>query len=141
MALTQDINRSYEVGDYEEYPVLAAMVIYEGAAIGVDVATGYVRPLVSGDPFLGFAQRAVNNLAGASGDENVRVRTSGSSVSVVELDVVGATLITGNDNSLVFATDDNTFTLTPGGTTIGYTTRFVSGIKCMVFCTPGYSAT
>jgi len=54
--LAVNLPRSYEQGDRNDLPVVAADIIYEGAAVG-DNASGLARPLVAADPFLGFAER------------------------------------------------------------------------------------
>ena len=54
--LTKDLTRTYELGDINEYPILGGEIIYQGAAIGLEVASGYVRPLQSTDKFVGFAE-------------------------------------------------------------------------------------
>ena len=61
-----------------ELPVIANDIIYEGAAVG-DNGSGYMRPLVDGDPFRGFAESKVDNTAvgAAAGDKNVRVIAQG----------------------------------------------------------------
>ena len=64
--------RVYELGDINEFPVIASDIIYEGAAVG-DNGSGYARPLVAGDPFRGFAERNADNSAGNAGTINVRV--------------------------------------------------------------------
>lgn len=126
--LAADTVRAYQLGDIEEYPVIATDIIYEGAAVGENAA-GYARPLVAADPFLGFAVSKVDNSAGAAGDENVQVKTRGR----VQLAVVGATAITANDRPAVYASDDNTFTLTAtANTKIGYVSRWISSGVCIV---------
>lgn len=120
--------RAYQVGDIEEYPVVAADIIYEGAAVGENDA-GYAQPLVAGKAFLGFAEAKVDNSAGAAGAETVRVKTRGR----VQLAVAGATAITANDRPAVYASDDNTFTLTStSNSLIGYVSRWVSSGVCIV---------
>ena len=52
--LTTDTNRVYELGDINEFPVLGGELIYQGAAVGLEVASGYVRDLQVGDKFLGL---------------------------------------------------------------------------------------
>ena len=120
--------RAYENGDINTLPVIASDIIYDGAAVG-DNASGYARPLVAGDPFRGFALRKADNSAGAAGAVNVDVRTHG----YVQL-AVGSLAITdvGKD---VFASDDNTFTLTQStNTRIGYVHRYVSsGVGVVAF--------
>lgn len=115
-----DIARDFELGDINEFPVIATEIIYEGSAVG-DNGSGYARPLVAGDPFRGFAERQCNNALGQAGDESVRVKAKGkvllaiSSLAITDV---------GKD---VYASDDDTFTLTPStNTRIGYVYRWVS---------------
>ena len=119
--LATDVQRAYQIGDREDYPVIAADIIYQGAAVGEN-ASGYSRPLVAGDPFQGFAVEQVDNSAGAAGAKNVTVRTKGR----VQL-AIGSLAVTANDRPAVYASDDNTFTLTASSNSlIGYVSRWVS---------------
>ena len=113
--------RSFELGAMNDLPVIAAGTIYEGAAVGIQASTGYARPLVAGDRFAGFAEATANNSAGAAAAINVRMYDEGE----IQLAVSGATI---TDVGLpVYATDDDTFTLSPvGGSFIGFVKRFVS---------------
>lgn len=128
--LAADKPRIFPVRPYEvttELPVIAADIIYEGAAVG-DNASGLARPLVALDPFLGFAQRHVDNSAGAASAKNVVVRTRGC----VVLAVVGASGA-GDVGETVYASDDDTFTLTSAGNTaIGKVSRWITGTSCEV---------
>ncbi len=126
--LAKDSARAYELGDIGELPVIAADIIYEGAALG-DNASGYARPLVAADPFLGFAERKVDNSTGAAGDKKVRVRERGK----VIVPVVGVTGV-GDVGTAVYASDDDTFTLTSvGNSAIGKIVRYESGTTCVVY--------
>lgn len=40
--LTNDIARTYELGDTSEYPMLGGEIIYEGAAVGIN-SNGYLH--------------------------------------------------------------------------------------------------
>lgn len=125
--LAKNTLRDYELGDENDLPVIAADIIYAGAAVGEN-GSGYFRPLVAGDPFAGFAERKADNSAGAAGDINVRVRQRGKTV----LDVVGVTAVT-DEGSTVYASDDDTFTLTStSNSPIGKIVRWISGTKCVV---------
>jgi len=125
--LTQDSIRVYEIGDFNDLPVVASDIIYEGAIIG-DNASGYARPLVAGDPFLGICERHADNSAGSAGDINVRSRVRG----LIEMPVTGATGV-GDVGSIVYAADDDTLTLTAGSNTlIGWVHRYVSSTTCVV---------
>jgi hypothetical protein len=110
--LAADKPREFFLGDMAEYPVIASDVIYEGAAVGEN-ASGYARPLVAQDPFLGFAQRTVDNSAGAAGAKTVVVKRRG----VIKLPISGLA-ITANDRPKVYASDDDTFTLTSTSNTL-----------------------
>lgn len=120
--------RDYEIGDFNELPMIASDIIYEGAAVG-DNGSGLARPLVAGDPLLGFAQRQADNSAGAASAINVLVRQRGEIVltvtGVASADDVGAT---------VYASDDDTFTLTAStNTAIGKVARWITSTTCVVY--------
>lgn len=121
--------RDYSLGDIEEYPVIASDIIYEGAAVGEN-GSGYARPLVAADPFLGFALETVDNSAGAAGAKTVKVRVRGRAQLAV-----GSLAITDNDRVAVYASDDDTFTFNPAdGPYIGVVKRYVSaGVAVVEF--------
>ncbi|MBP9047905.1 MAG: hypothetical protein KBF85_06490 [Tabrizicola sp.] len=119
--LSADTLRDYQLGDVEEYPAIAADIIYEGAAVGEN-GLGYSRPLVAGDAFQGFALEQCDNAAGSAGDKRVKVRPRGRVVLSI-----AALAVTANDRPAVYASDDATFTLTVGSNSlIGYVSRWVS---------------
>lgn len=122
-----NVARAFQVGEREDYPVIAADIIYEGSAVGEN-ASGYARPLVAADKFLGFAMAKADNSAGVAGAINVEVKTKGR----VVLDVA-TSAITSNDRPAVYASDDDTFTLvSTGNSKIGYVSRWISGTSCVV---------
>ncbi len=113
--------RAYELGDQNDLPVIASDIIYEGAAVGIVKATGHARPLTSTDSFGGFALRQADNSSGAAAAINVNVITEGE----IELTVTGVTIT--DLRQPVYATDDDTFTMSPvGGVFIGFVKRFVT---------------
>lgn len=125
--LTENTPRDYQVGEKEDYPVAAAVQIFEGAAVGENAA-GYSRPLVALDAFQGFAEEEADNSAGLAGAINVRVKSKGRIVLAV-----ATSAITSNDGAAVYASDDGTFTLvSTGNTKIGYVSRWISGTNCVV---------
>jgi len=120
--------RIYETkGKIESYPVIAADIIYEGAAVGENAA-GYSRPLAAGDVFQGFALRTVDNSQGAAGAVRVEVYR--------ECDIVlpiAALAVTANDRAAVYASDDDTFTLTAtSNSKIGWVSRWIEPGKACV---------
>ena len=121
--------RIFAIGDVLEYPVIASDIIFEGAAVGEN-ASGYARPLAAGDPFLGFAEEKADNSAGGVGAQRVRVKSKG----YIKLPITSIA-ITSNDRPAVYASDDDTFTLTPGSNSlIGYVAQWVStGIAIVEF--------
>lgn len=128
--LAKDALRDYELGHINELPVIASDIIYTGAAVG-DNASGYARPLVAGDKFKGFADTKADNSGGAAGEINVRVRARGR----IKLAISG--LAVGDLGKLVYASDDNTFTLTStNNSKVGFVYRFVSsGVGIVEFDT------
>lgn len=119
--LAADTPRDHVVGDINEIPVIAADIIYEGAAVGVVTASGHARPIAAGDRFAGFAEQRCDNSAGTAAAKNVRVKCRG----VIKLSVSGAVIT--DVGQPVYATDDDTFVFLPtGGVFVGFVHRFVS---------------
>lgn len=119
--------RAYELGERNHFPVIAADIIYEGAAVGIVPGTGHAQPLTATDKFGGFAVAKADNSGGAAAAINVEVVKKGE----IELAVTGA-VITDVGNP-VYATDDDTFTLSPvGGVFVGFIKRFVSSAVAVV---------
>ena len=119
--LTENTPRVFAVGDVLGYPVIASDIIFQGSAVGEN-GSGYARPLVAGDAFLGFCEDKVDNSEGSAGDLNVQVKSKG----FIKLPI-SAVAITSNDRVAVYASDDNTFTLTKGSNSlIGYIAQWVA---------------
>lgn len=127
--LAADAIRTFEIGDVEEYPVIASDIIYGGGAVGLVDASGHARPLNATDRFAGFAEKRADNSAGAAAAKTVRVIKRGKAV----LSVSGA--VVTDVGQPVYATDDDTFTFNPaGGAFIGFVERFVSsGVVVVAF--------
>lgn len=128
--LALDKPRSFAVSealDINEIPAVASDIIYEGAAVGDSSGNG--RPLVAGDGFMGFAKERCDNSAGAAGAKKIKLYERGK----VQLSVTGVTS-ENNVGDAVYATDDNTFTLTASGASaIGKVSRWISGTTCIVY--------
>lgn len=126
--LAVDLPGTYELGDFNSFPVIASDIIYEGAAVG-DNGSGFARPLVAGDPFLGFAQERADNATGAAGDKRVRVLDYGKRVLPI------TSLAITDRGKPVYASDDNAYTLTASTNTyIGTVSRWIStGIGLISF--------
>jgi len=113
--------------DVDAFGVIASDTIYEGSAVG-DNGSGYGRPLVSADPFRGFALQKADNSAGAAGALNVKVQTRGQiRLAITSLGITDV-------GRPVYAADDNTFALTGLGTYIGRVVRYEStGVGIVAF--------
>lgn len=138
MALSKDSPRHYSVmGRENAMPVQASTTIYSGSCCTID-AGGEVGPMASADAtFVGFARKKADNSSGAAGDIDARILTSGE----VELTVTG--LDDNNDlGDIVYAIDDDTFTLTASSThqAIGKVSQIVSltANKCRVAFKSGH---
>lgn len=119
--LAADNARDYELGDHNDIPVVAADIIYEGAAVGSVIASGHARPLTSVDKFQGFAHRKADNSAGAAAAINVRVVKKGQ----IKLAITGAVIT--DIGQPVYGQDDNAFSfLKASGVFIGFMKRFVA---------------
>lgn len=119
--LEDNANRTFEIGDRNEFPVIASDIIYEGAAVGVVLASGHARPLTAVDRFVGFAEKKADNSAGAAADINVRVIKNGK----VVLPVTGAVIT--DVNVPVYAQDDNAFSfIKTSGVFIGFFRRYTA---------------
>ncbi len=127
--LAANKDRTFEMVGYEAFqdlPVIAADTEYAGAAIGS--SAGLMRPLVGGDRFEGFAERKTDNEAGAASATSVQLRTKGH----VKLSVTGVSSAAQLGKN-VYATDDDTFTLTAtGGSLIGKVVRWITSTWCIV---------
>jgi hypothetical protein len=115
--------------DTAHYPVIASDIVFEGAAVGLVVASGHARPLAATDIFGGFAELKADNSAGAAAAINVACRTHGR----IRL-AIGSLAIT-DIGKPVYASDDDTFTLTQGTSVyVGRVAEFIStGIGVVEF--------
>lgn len=118
-ALSADINRIFEhQNDLNAMPVAADKKIFEGSLLS-KASTGYAQPLVAGEETAGFALEAVDNTQGSDGEKMVNVKAQGK----VSLFISGLTI--ADVGKKVYASDDNTFTLTAGSNSlVGKVIRF-----------------
>lgn len=86
------------------FQVAAAKTIYKGALVGRD-ASGYARPLVAGDQFLGIAYSDANNSAGANGAVKAKLYTLGDfehALSGATVADIGRPVFASADDRLTF---------------------------------------
>lgn len=101
----------YASRELVDIPVDDNVNIHKGALVGIDSSTGYARPLTAGDDFAGVAYaQADNTVSGhAAGGITVRLHQ--------EIDIIHTlTGVSQTDiGSQVYASDDETLTLTASG--------------------------
>jgi len=126
--LAKDKSRIFSVNSTtNRVPIIADDIVYQGAAVGESSSTGTGRPLVSGDTFLGFATAKVDNAASA---KDITVYDKG------HVWLSGVTGVTGQAdlNATVYATDDDSFTLTASGaSSIGKITDYSATLGVLVY--------
>lgn len=110
MALTADRDLNFFTSEtLVDYGVDQNVRIYKGALVGRNRSTGYARPLLAGDDFLGVAYRQADNtfVGNQAGGINVRVHQG--------IDVLHpfAGLSPSDIGKDVYANADDTMTLTP----------------------------
>jgi hypothetical protein len=112
--------------------IIASDIVFEGAMVG-DNGSGYGRPLVAADKFLGHAVSKVDNsLVATAGAKNIQLRNGR-----YRLDVALVGLIT-DVGQPVYASDDAVLTfLAPGNSYVGVISRYVSATRMEVEFRPG----
>ncbi len=139
MALTANRDvKFYASMELVELGVDDSAVIYKGALVGRNRATGYARGLVAGDEFLGVAyEKADNTISGHSaGGVLVKLHQA--------IDVVHALagVAAGDVGKDVYASADDALTLTPtGNSRVGRVVAVESSGVARVRCQPVLSAT
>ncbi len=114
-------------GEFNSIGAIADDIVFEGAMVGEN-ASGYGRPLVAGDLFLGHSLLNVDNTDGAAGAKEIRLRTGRYRGKVTLTGV----LITDVGKE-VYASDDDTYTLSSAGNTrVGVVIRYDSSNKAIV---------
>lgn len=114
-------------GDYNSIGIIADDIVFEGALVGEN-ASGYGRPLVAGDLFVGHSLLKVVNTGGSAGAKEIRLRTGRYRGKVTLTGV----LITDVGKE-VYASDDDVLTLTAvGNTRVGIVIRYDSANKAIV---------
>lgn len=107
-------------------PVAAATRVYARTFLGKNGAS--YRPLVAGDEFAGLTRAQVDNRDGAAGDLRVKAET-GIEIEHAVTGVTGPT----NERALVYASDDQTLTLTASGNSpAGIIIEHISSTRCWV---------
>ncbi len=106
-AMTANNPNNRSEGVIQEFPMIAADIIYEGALVSIDDpdTDGGALPAgdVAGQHFAGVCTHEADNVSGSAGDEVVRVDISGAAV------VLAGTGFDANDIGVeVFASDDQT---------------------------------
>lgn len=126
-ALTSSIERG---ATPFEWTLAEGTTVYKGGAAGVAPDTRTVRALQAGDRFAGFVRNTVVSNARPLGRQNVLKPQDLITSGLIDLDVSG--VVAGSFRAPVFATDDNTFSLTPGGSFIGFVAAYLADGRATV---------
>jgi hypothetical protein len=118
MALTRNKARTYTAPTLGSLPLTTAAVVFEGAAIGIDAATGKARSVVAGDLFAGFARWQASSVQDVTGANPTTVNL----VAAGEVTLTVAGVVSTSVGASVFASDDDTFSLS-GSTVVGSIVR------------------
>lgn len=97
--------------ELRSFEVAASSTVNKGALVGLD-ASGYARPLVAGDPFVGIAYEHADNAAGANGDASVRVYTLGDfghPLAGAGQAQIGDAVYASADDTLTFTSTNNSY--------------------------------
>jgi hypothetical protein len=105
-ALSANSPPTLDVGEFNDFPVLASATIYEGSMVGL--SSGYARALVAGDRFVGHAFAKVIETTAVNGGATVKVRTGRYRMKVA----ISSVAVT-DVGKYVYASDDGTYTLVP----------------------------
>lgn len=119
--ITAPVRRSYGDGQSSQYTLAAATTVYDGQAVGFS-ALGSVEQLTAAHTFIGFAFNTVPAARGGVSGGEVTVQHAGT----IRLTVTG--LVAASAGRPVYATDSNTFTLTPGGVLIGTVSHVINAV-------------
>ena len=128
MALSANVEQPERAGAIILYKVKAATRIYKGAVVCTD-SSGYLVPAAdtSGLRFVGVADEAGDNAAGASGAISVRVKKRG---------LFAATVSGWNQNTTgapLYATaDDTVATSSTNSILVGYGVEYAGGGKVLL---------
>jgi len=134
MGASDNINIKKEVGEnMQEFPVAASTTIYRGSMVtqnsGDDIAA-----LTAGDEFKGHAMEKADNSSGSAGDINCKVLQGKYRLQV---SLSGVAQSDATERSIVYASDNETYTLTQGSNSpVGRVVRYVSsGVAVVEFDT------
>lgn len=118
--------RSVQVRTKRGIPVAASSKCYQDTFAGF--SSGYARPLTAGDVFAGIFTRQFDNSAGSAGDLTAEIENG----TPFQHAVTGVTGV-GDVGSVVYASDDQTLTLTStSNSPVGVIEQYVSSTTCWI---------
>jgi hypothetical protein len=136
LSATVRVTRKIEEHVRAAHPVKTATAIYGGAALCLEAANGFARPVAAGltnPEFLGFSTEDIASSGAASGTLSVNVIAQG----IIELPlagVTGATAVTDIGTTTYMADDGTGFTTaSTGNVSIGKVAGLVAGMITIFF--------
>lgn len=97
--------------ELRSFQVAAGAHIYKGSLLGLH-PSGYARPLLAGDLFVGIAYEEMDNSNGANGDRSVRVYTLGDfglPLPGAGMADIGSPVFAASDETLTFSSDKTSY--------------------------------
>jgi len=138
MSLSKDTQLTFAAGA-NSIPAGAGVEVFKGSMISVSadssIGVGYGNPLVAGEVFAGHAMEGCDNTDGDAGDLDIQLRCGAPYRLVVDLAASQESI-----GVAVYASDDETYTLTAGSNSkVGILIRVRNATQCEVlfqpFCT------
>jgi hypothetical protein len=125
MAATKNAPLEIESGDRNVIPVASGKQLFQGAMAWLD-GSGYATP-TPGAVFLGHVVAEADNRTGGNGAISVWTRAG---IYKAEVTLTGVAITDVGEE--VFASDDNTLSLTTGGHQVGKVVRYVKANTAVV---------
>jgi hypothetical protein len=116
----------FSAGNIGATGIIANDIVYEGAMVGEN-GSGYARPLVAGDRFLGHCIEKVDNTGGSAGAKTVQYYTGRYRLRVsLAVDITDV-------SQPVYASDDDVLTMVATSNSyVGVVTKYISSTECEV---------
>lgn len=135
MALSLNTPINERIGKYLDFAIKAGVHVYLGSILGEDAASGFARPLVAGDVFLGHSMDEYDNSDGSNGDLAAKTLVGENGLGYLLRVAVAGVLVTTNGDT-VYASDDGTLSLTDGGSdsAVGKVVQYIEdGVAVVLF--------
>lgn len=115
MALSENVQLEWSPSDRGDLS-LTNQHVYEGSALEFNSSGDVQKCSASGNPFAGHSLEEVDNSAGSAGDKDVQVRRGEHGNGYMAKVTVDGGVSDGDEGTVLYASDDDTYTKTEGTT-------------------------